>query len=753
MASTTSFITFFVIFSILFSFSLSEVLVRWCVVNDAEKMKCEDLRMALNKTKDAETFKYRLLCFEEADNFECMKKIQTDDYDVMSLDPGQGFYAGKYHYMHPIMAEKNAHTKDPLHFYSVLVVDSNSNIEINNMQGKKICFPSVGNAAGWVYPIAELIKKNLLTIKECNAIGRSVSDFFGSMCLPGGFDANYNPFGNNPSSICEICAGSGSERCSMRDPFSGYSGAFDCLRQGIGDMAFLRDDTVQEMLAEGLPYSSNFRLVCPSGGTKELSEYESCNWGKIASHIMMASRVKTDQELISYQGFFKMIDRLFGSNGRNSQEFKLYYSSQYTAYSQRDLLFTDGTKGLHELALDNSYFSWVGPEFLKNLELLNTCTLQAARWCVTSIPEKAKCEDMMMSLKAKNIYPELDCILADSAIGCMKLIERGVADLVTLDAGDVYTAGRKYNLVPIAAEDYGDMSMSFHVVAVAKKTESYMTLFNMKQKRACQAGVGRGDGWIIPLGVYIDTEQFIPKDCSAFRNIGELFIRACIPGALDKDYNPNGTPISLCEACGAEGFRKCQRNSVEQYYGANGAFRCLVESGGDVAFVRHLTPRDNTDGRNHAKWARNRRSDDYELLCKGGGRANIDDWEKCHLGRVPANAVMTARHKDNYTLENYWNLLNYGQQFFSSDIDGDFHMFDSGTFYSDLLFTDAAVRLIYLPPEKQNYQSYLGRNFISQIDALKQYTCMPIDNACVHHMSFTLLLTSLIVVLVNTFTF
>lgn len=61
-----------------------------------------------------------------------------------------------------------------------------------------------------------------------------------------------------------------------------------------------------------------------------------------------------------------------------------------------------------------------------------------------------------------------------------------------------------------------------------------------------------------------------------------------------------------------------------------------------MAFVRHLTPRDNTDGRNHAKWARNRRSDDYELLCKGGGRADIDDWEKCHLGKVPANAIVTG---------------------------------------------------------------------------------------------------------------
>ena len=59
---------------------------------------------------------------------------------------------------------------------------------------------------------------------------------------------------------------------------------------------------------------------------------------------------------------------------------------------------------------------------------------------------------------------------------------------------------------------------------------------------------------------------------------GALFIRSCIPGALDHEYNPKQTPISLCEGCGANGFRKCMRNAEEQYYGAAGAFRCLVES-------------------------------------------------------------------------------------------------------------------------------------------------------------------------------
>lgn len=67
-----------------------------------------------------------------------------------------------------------------------------------------------------------------------------------------------------------------------------------------------------------------------------------------------------------------------------------------------------------------------------------------------------------------------------------------------------------------------------------------------------------------------------------------------------------------------------------------------VSEGGDVAFVRHTTVRENTDGRNVAEWSRNRRSDDYELLCNDGTRKNIDNWQECNLGHLPPNAVMTA---------------------------------------------------------------------------------------------------------------
>lgn len=49
----------------------------------------------------------------------------------------------------------------------------------------------------------------------------------------------------------------------------------------------------------------------------------------------------------------------------------------------------------------------------------------------------------------------------------------GNADLVTLDGGDIYQAGKKYGLVPVMGEDYGTGDASYWAVAVVKSDTSF----------------------------------------------------------------------------------------------------------------------------------------------------------------------------------------------------------------------------------------------------------------------------------------
>ena len=47
--------------------------------------------------------------------------------------------------------------------------------------------------------------------------------------------------------------------------------------------------------------------------------------------------------------------------------------------------------------------SILGEEYRRRKELLNTCPLQQARWCVVSKQEMEKCENMIMAFAAKGM--------------------------------------------------------------------------------------------------------------------------------------------------------------------------------------------------------------------------------------------------------------------------------------------------------------------------------------------------------------
>lgn len=81
-------------------------------------------------------------------------------------------------------------------------------------------------------------------------------------------------------------------------------------------------------------------------------------------------------------------------------------------------------------------------DFRAALNNLNVCPVAVARLCVVSAAEQEKCMQMAEVFHGKDIKPNLDCLLGTSTHDCMKLVAAGNADLLVLDAGDVYTAGR-----------------------------------------------------------------------------------------------------------------------------------------------------------------------------------------------------------------------------------------------------------------------------------------------------------------------
>uniref|UniRef100_UPI0037E9C6B8 transferrin-a n=1 Tax=Semicossyphus pulcher TaxID=241346 RepID=UPI0037E9C6B8 len=308
--------------------------------------------------------------------------------------------------------------------------------------------------------------------------------------------------------------------------------------------------------------------------------------------------------------------------------------------------------------------------------------LESVKWCVTSDQEYMKCLDLA---RANAVFA---CVKRNNALDCIIAIRSGEADAITLDGGDIYTAGlTNYNLQPISAEDYGSSSETcYYAVAVVRKGSGF-NINELRGKRSCHTGLGKSAGWNIPIGTLV-TMGLINwegiEDKPLEEAVSEYFLASCVPGAE--------ATSKLCKQCKGD----CSRNTREPYYGYAGAFQCLTEDAGDVAFVKHLTVPDAQKA-------------DYELLCKDNTRAPIDQYQRCHLARVPAHAIVTR--KDTELTEFIHASLEAVKNFdlFSSE----------GYGAKDLMFKDSTVKLVKVPPNTDTFL-YLGAEYVSIVRSLKK---------------------------------
>ncbi|KAL7841965.1 hypothetical protein SRHO_G00236540 [Serrasalmus rhombeus] len=163
--------------------------------------------------------------------------------------------------------------------------------------------------------------------------------------------------------------------------------------------------------------------------------------------------------------------------------------------------------------------------------------------------------------------------------------------------------------------------------------------------------------------------------------------------------------INYCKFCSKKVF------SSRQAFSTN--FRCLVEGGGDVAFVRHSTVEENTDGKG-PDWASKLKSSDFELICPGSS-APVSDYARCNLAKVPAHAVVTHPESRRDVVA----ILKEQQGMFGGSIpDAPFRMFQSEN-GKNLLFKDSTKCLQEIPATK-TFKEFLGDAYVATMDFLRQ---------------------------------
>ncbi|XP_076837753.1 serotransferrin-2-like [Brachyhypopomus gauderio] len=647
--------------------------IKWCLKSDQELAKCSKLASSVPE----------LGCVKRDGSYECIKAVKDGEADAITLDGGDIYTAGLTNYdLHPIIAEDYGKDGETC-YYAVAVVKKGTTFKFSELKGKKSCHTGLGKSAGWNIPIGTLVALDYIKWSGAadSSVEKSVMEFFSASCAPGA---------EKGSKLCELCKGDCSR--SHNEPYYDYEGAFQCLKDGTGDVAFVKHLTVKDA------DKADYELLCKDGTRKSIDEYKDCHLAKVPAHAVVSRK---DPELAKQ--IVEILTKLQGYN--------LFSSEGYTA---KNLLFKDSTKKLVPLSETTDSYSYLGAEYMSTIrslkkEISTDSSPGAIKWCTVGHAETVKCDAWSINTVDDQGNAKIVCTNAKNADDCLRKILRKEADAVAIDGGQVYTAG-KCGLVPAMVEQYdeskcasGDASdaSSYYAVAVVHKA-SGLTWETLKGKKSCHTGLGRTAGWNVPMGL-IHKET---KDC----DLSKFFSESCVPGA-----DPTS---SLCAQCAGSGkgvggdAAKCKASSEELYFGYAGAFRCLAKGTGDVAFVKHTTVQENTDGKG-PEWAKSLKSADFKLICPGSS-ADISSYSTCNLAKVPAHAIVTRPEKRNDVVS---VLKELQVKLGATASEAPFKMFQSED-GSNLLFKDS-TKCLQEVSSANSYKDFLGSTYVETMDSLR----------------------------------
>uniref|UniRef100_A0A8P0SYW1 Lactotransferrin n=2 Tax=Canis lupus familiaris TaxID=9615 RepID=A0A8P0SYW1_CANLF len=516
--------------------------VRWCTTSKAEAKKCSKFQVNMKKVGGP-----IVSCTRKASRQECIQAIKANKADAVTLDGGLVFEAGlEPNKLRPIAAEVyGTQTKQQIHYYAVAIAKKGTNFQLNQLQGVRSCHTGLGRSAGWNIPIGTL-RPFLNWTGPPEPLEEAVAKFFSASCVPCADGKQY-------PNLCRLCAGTEQNKCacSSQEPYFGYSGAFKCLQDGAGDVAFVRDSTVFENLPDKAD-QDKYELLCLNNTRKPVDAFKDCHLARVPSHAVVARSVGGKEDLI-----WRLLQKAQENFGKDkSSAFQLFGSPS----GEKDLLFKDSAIGFLRIPSNIDSELYLGFNYINAIQ----------------------------SLKEKSQNP--------SDVDCVDRLAEG-----------------------------------YLAVAVVRKSDADLTWNTLRGRKSCHTAVGRTAGWNIPMGLLFNQLGSCKFD--------EFFSQSCAPGADPKS--------SLCALCigDEKGENKCAPNNSERYFGYTGAFRCLAEKAGDVAFVRDSTILQNTNGGNPEPWARDLKLEDFELLCLDGTRQPVTKARRCHLAMAPNHAVVSREEK------------------------------------------------------------------------------------------------------------
>uniref|UniRef100_A0A8C2SHP2 Lactotransferrin n=1 Tax=Capra hircus TaxID=9925 RepID=A0A8C2SHP2_CAPHI len=680
--------------------------VRWCAISLPEWSKCYQWQRRMRKLGAPS-----ITCVRRTSALECIRAIAGKNADAVTLDSGMVFEAGLDPYkLRPVAAEIYGTEKSPqTHYYAVAVVKKGSNFQLDQLQGQKSCHTGLGRSAGWNIPVG-ILRPFLSWTESAEPLQGAVARFFSASCVPC-VDGKAYP------NLCQLCKGVGENKCacSSQEPYFGYSGAFKCLQDGAGDVAFVKETTVFENLPEKAD-RDQYELLCLNNTRAPVDAFKECHLAQVPSHAVVARSVDGKENLI--WELLRKAQEKFGKN--KSQRFQLFGSPE----GRRDLLFKDSALGFVRIpskldpALQRSLGHLPAPGGLHWAaeEVKARCTRVV--WCAVGPEEQSKCQQW-----SEQSGQNVTCATASTTDDCIALVLVGACEQLTMNAGNLENLERCDGLFVLMAENRKSSKYSsldcvlrptegYLAVAVVKKANEGLTWNSLKGKKSCHTAVDRTAGWNIPMGLIANQTGSCAFD--------EFFSQSCAPGADPKS--------SLCALCAGDdqGLDKCVPNSKEKYYGYTGAFRKLAGGIREVATLSSDTSGENNNGESSADWAKNLNREDFRLLCLDGTTKPVTEAQSCYLAVAPNHAVVSRSDRAAHVEQ----VLLHQQALFGKNgknCPDQFCLFKSET--KNLLFNDNTECLAKLGG-RPTYEKYLGTEYVTAIANLKKCSTSPLLEAC-----------------------
>ncbi|KAL9987937.1 hypothetical protein ACROYT_G002322 [Oculina patagonica] len=550
--------------------------VRWCVTNPCEMKKCKRMITEFNYMVSP---RLRWSCVMASCKKSCMDEIRLGHADIMTAEGEDIYTAGKMHDLIPIMYEKENHQGIPdydtkfamyeepdgsfKHFSIVLVKKTNRDVNsFQDMDQRKSCHPGVDTT--FKAPICSLIQKRV--IPRAGNVYECAGEFFKESCVPGVQNYKYNWNMTNPESLCKLCQGPEDddfcETLSDKEPYYGFTGTLECLRDGAGDVAFVH---THDVMANYDALYNEFDIVCKDNRltldwanvkktdchlTEEhpqvlmVSSDKPKDWVKVCTNALTdaSTRFSTPGSVNAFSLFDSSAYCAKGDEGdsqdEQGEEDGEGYRWEMTWMKNKDLIFKDSSSSLVTIPEnETTYKQFLGDE----TAIWKTCAelepKPRAFICVVGDEEMKKCKNMISNFQKVTDVKKISwgCIEAMSKKDCVEMVAKNVADIVDLNAMDMFMAGLDYNLAPFMAENYkGKDPMTESITIGVMRKNGGDLPEDMRGWNMCNAGVHKISGFLHPMG-WLLANGTIPRSSSPLKSIGHHFGESCVPGMYTLD--------------------------------------------------------------------------------------------------------------------------------------------------------------------------------------------------------------------------